>query len=125
MSQFHKIRNDIGIIKAMKLDCETAMISEYLKSFDMSAALAEKTRYEELQKKLAEQQKAKETAQDVTPSRPAIECASELVPPVQVTLDTQDTKTIKVIFYDTTAAFRTDMKALTEKTRYKNTEGIK
>ena len=40
----------------MRVGCEAQMIDRYLQTLDMSAALAEKTRFEEQQKKLAEYQ---------------------------------------------------------------------
>ena len=53
----NRVKNDLGIIKAMKLDFEQNVLDVYLRTLDMSAALAEKTRMEEQAerlKKLAE-----------------------------------------------------------------------
>ena len=49
-----KVDNDLRIITAMKCDCETQMKYIYLKTLDMSSALAEKTKFEEETKKMAE-----------------------------------------------------------------------
>lgn len=56
LASIRRVKNDIGIIRAMKVGCEAQMIDRYLQTLDMSAALAEKTRFEEQQKKLAEYQ---------------------------------------------------------------------
>jgi len=57
-----KVKNDIGIIKAMKLGCEQQMFDKYLQTLDMSAAMAEKTRWEDQQKKLKEYEEAQKKA---------------------------------------------------------------
>ena len=56
LTAINRAKNDIGIIRAMRVGCEAQMIDRYLQTLDMSAALAEKTRFEEQQKKLAEYQ---------------------------------------------------------------------
>ena len=99
-----KAKNDIKVIKAMKSETETTMISAFLQRLDIADALAEKTRYEELQKRMAVKEEPK----------PIIEPVKE---EPQDELKPEEFKTIKVIFYDTTAAFRQDMKQLTEKHR--------
>jgi len=62
-----KVKNGINIIKAFGVDCEQQMLDKYLDTLDMSAAMAEKTRWEEQQKRLKEyeeaQRKAKEEAE--------------------------------------------------------------
>lgn len=116
-----KASNDIGIIKAMRTPCEVSMIAEYIKTLDMSAALAEKARYEELQKRIEERQKAKEAAATVNFTEVSASgvAQSYTIPrvacPETGTNAPEEPKTIKVIFYDTTAAFRHEMKALTDK----------
>ena len=57
-----KFKNDIGIIKAMKTGCEQQMLDKYLQTLDMSAAMAEKTRWEDQQKKLKEYEEAQKKA---------------------------------------------------------------
>ncbi|WP_352416114.1 DUF1351 domain-containing protein [Oscillibacter ruminantium] len=127
-----KTRNDIGIIKAMNLSMEQQVLDVYLRTFDMSAALAEKTRLEAAQKRMEEydaaQQKAvQEAAQEpktvVIDGTPGHDFC-DLKPgdrvvfggsPVTADIPQEEPKTIKVIFYDTTEAFRHDMRALTEK----------
>ncbi|MEG2217785.1 MAG: DUF1351 domain-containing protein, partial [Clostridia bacterium] len=47
-----KFGNDYRIIKAMALPCEAQMLDVYLRTLDMSAALAEKARFDEQQKRL-------------------------------------------------------------------------
>lgn len=116
-----KASNDIGIIKAMRTPCEVSMIAEYIKTLDMSAALAEKARYEELQKRIEERQKAKEAAATVNftevaaPEVASFPAATRSACPETGIKAPEETKTIKVVFYDTTAAFRHEMKALTDK----------
>ena len=50
LEAIRKTHNDIGIIVAMQLPCTEQMISTYLDTLDMSAAMEEKHRYEEAQK---------------------------------------------------------------------------
>lgn len=122
MEIFEKTENDIKIIKAMKLDCETQVLDAYLKNLDMSEALAEKNRFEEQQAKIKEYeeaQKAKEREQQevIEVAKIEIEQEQEIEPQeIQPVVELQEeTKTIKVIFHDTTEAFRAEMKALTIK----------
>lgn len=110
-----KVSNDIGIIKAMCAPCEVSMISEYIKTLDMSAALAEKSRYEELQKRIEERQKAKESAHNVEFSEVKHEPTVSSKPLQMQAAPPEEPKTIKVIFYDTTADFRHEMRTLTDK----------
>lgn len=120
-----KTRNDIGIIKAMNLNGEQQVLDVYLRTLDMSAALAEKTRLEAQQKRMEEYEAARQKAAQEAPQEP--KTVVQAVSPVQertqapcVTFDDtseppEEPKTIKVVFYDTTEAFRHDMRALTEK----------
>ncbi len=135
MATIEKVKNDIGIIKAMRLECETQVIDKYLINFDMSEALAEKVRLEEQQKKIAEYEKqtigtAEKIKEEVDTEHQEVkiigvdadfkDCkpgdmvqlgnceTAELTPP-------EEPKTIKVIFHDTTEVFRHEMRALTEK----------
>ncbi|MEG1880824.1 MAG: hypothetical protein RR145_05825 [Oscillospiraceae bacterium] len=110
----NKAHNDVEIIRAMHLECEAVVLDVYLSKLDMSAALAEKNRFEERQKQLAEfSAKPAPTA-----AVPQTDNEYEITAPKPLRThqtNAEDTKTISVIFYDTTPAFRQDMKALTEK----------
>jgi len=130
-----KVGNDIKIIKSMNLECEKQVTDVYLRTLDMSKALEEKSRYEDQQKKLAEYEakkaaeaaecEARQTAEAV--ARPAAEPQREpisfaepitetyLYHPEPAVMSSEEPKTIKVIFYETTAAFRANMRMLTEK----------
>lgn len=110
-----RISGDITIIKSMALECESAVLSRYIATLDMSEAMAEKTRFEDEQKRIeefTERQKARQAAQAASQKleevkKEALDVEYEEVKP--------DIKTIKVVFYDTTPEFRAEMKALTEK----------
>lgn len=127
-----KIRNDLKIIVAFGSEFELNIKDKYLQSYDMSAALAEKNRLEEQKIKLAAAEKARKETEEAqktaiaeTPPKTAPICNANITPIIpQETQQTvvnepvrvcEDRKTIKVIFYDTTAEFRADMKALTDK----------
>lgn len=120
-----KARNDIKVIRAMSCACEDQMVSAYLERLDMSAALMEKNRYEARQEQLARMAEREAAAapvvhdagapgfdlRDVKPGEVvSFGGATESAPPLG-----GEIKTIEVVFYDTTAAFRADMKALTER----------
>ena len=94
-----KAKNDIKVIKAMKSEHETTMLQAFLIRLDIADALAEKTRYEELEKRMAAPK----------PTEEAPKITEEVPKPAE------ELKTIKVVFHDTTASFRADMKALTDK----------
>jgi len=123
--RIQKTRNDIGIIKAMNLSGEQQVLDVYLRTLDMSAALAEKTRLEGQQKRMEEYEAARQKAAQEAPQEP--KTVVQAVSPVQERtqapyIASDDTpeppekpKTIKVIFYDTSEAFRHDMRALTKK----------
>lgn len=98
------IRKDIETLRSMKLSNEVPALAKYYETLDLSAAIAENLRLQKLA--LAEDQK-KEPVQE---PEMLVELRSpdEIAPP-------EEPKTIKVIFYDTTAAFRAEMKALTER----------
>lgn len=53
LTAIRRVKNDIGIIRAMRVECEAQMIDRYLQTLNMSDALAEKARFEEHQKRLA------------------------------------------------------------------------
>lgn len=129
-----KVRNDIGIIKGMRLDCEAQVMDTYLRTLDMSAALAEKTRLEDQKRRMEEYEAAqKKAAQEVTqepqtvivdgtPGHDLCDCrpGDHVAFGIDFSASKDTTayaelKTIKVVFYNTTEAFRHDMRALTEK----------
>ena len=124
MSKISKISQDLKIIYALKSEFEQQMIDVYLSNFDMSAALQTQTRLEaqkaELIKIKARQEEQKLQAHHEPPqSSPIVQCESLPIQqhssPADVVSVPEEAKTIKVIFYDTTAEFRKDMKALTDK----------
>lgn len=143
VATINKVRNDLQVIEGMKLDCEAQVKVAYLKILDMSEALAEKNKFEEQQKQLAEVKRQQEKARAVKsqPGKATFEPSvidgntnlSNLSPDNNVAFagyaDSEEkvgsvvagtnayvgTKTIRVIFYDTTSDFRTEMRALTEK----------
>lgn len=127
-----KTRNDIGVIKAMNLSGEQQVLDVYLRTLDMSAALAEKTRLEDQQKRMEEYEAARQKAAQEAPQEPKTVVVGgtpghdlcDCKPgdhvifgwkPVTADISQEELKTIKVVFYDTTEAFRHDMRALTEK----------
>lgn len=65
-----KTHNDIGVIVAMQLPCTEQMISTYLDTLDMSAAMEEKHRYEEAQKAKAQLEKQKQAEPEVAKPEP-------------------------------------------------------
>ena len=123
-----KIRNDLKIITAFGSEFELNIKDKYLQSYNMSAALAEKNRLEDQKTKLEAAGKARQVAEKAkcTVSESNTPNSSVNVAPV-ISQETQQTaisepvslsddrKTIKVIFYDTTAEFRAEMRALTNK----------
>lgn len=120
-----KAGNDIKVIRAMNCKCEDQMITAYLARLDMSAALMEKSRYEARQEQIAKLAEAEPAAAPVAHDAGAPEFSLHDVKAGEVvsfggaterTLPSpEEPKTIKVIFYDTTAAFRSDMKEIIER----------
>ncbi len=122
IAAINRVKNDLGIIRAMALPFEQQIIDAYLRTLNMSEALAEKKRMEEQ----AERLKALEAERKAVAPLPAPAPAPvEPPPPAAMTqsavipLDnapiSEATKTIDVRFYGTTEAFRREMKALTQK----------
>lgn len=70
LEAIRKTHNDIGIIVAMQLPCTEQMISTYLDTLDMSAAMEEKHRYEEAQKAKAQLEKQKQAEPEVAKPEP-------------------------------------------------------
>lgn len=73
LEAIRKTHNDIGIIVAMQLPCTEQMISTYLDTLDMSAAMGEKHRYEEAQKAKARLEKQQAEPVVVKPQPVAVE----------------------------------------------------
>lgn len=138
-----KAKNDISIIKAMNLECEQQMLDKYLDTLDMSAAMAEKTRFEERQKQLKEYETQRKKAAQNPPAEPSqrvgnppyIEAACrEVEEPAQTQQNdksqvTEELKTISVTLEDTTADFRQAMSVLCKqhgiKYRYAKQEDLR
>lgn len=70
MEKIRKAHSDIRIIRAMQLPCTEQMISTYLDTLDMSAAMEEKHRYEEAQKAKAQLEKQKQAEPEVAKPEP-------------------------------------------------------
>jgi phage host-nuclease inhibitor protein Gam len=107
--------SDLQTIADLKSEFELQIKDTYLRTLDLSAALNEKTRLEQQKAMLAEYEakKAKEAKEAEPPE--VIEPEIEAVPVYDPVYVAERTKTIKVIFYDTTSVFRQEMKELTEK----------
>ena len=119
-----KVGNDIKIIRAMKLPFEQNVLDVYIRTLDMSAALAEKSRMEEQAerlKKLAEadlERRQNDQLANATAPIMANPVDEPATAPQSVPASPQEverTKDIDVRFYATTASFRADMKALADK----------
>jgi hypothetical protein len=115
---FKKVKDDLAVINGLEGDFAIQCKDYYLKGFDLSGALAEVKRLEENAKRLAEYEARQKIAQQ-TEEEPKetiqqeVEQEETYIPSVEI--EPEQTKTIKVIFYDTTQAFRDEMKALTIK----------
>lgn len=108
------IRKDIQALRSMHLSNEVPALAKYYETLDLSAAISENLR---LQKLALEEDRKKppvESAQDVEEPAPPKDYSFRPDSVVSVPIQ-EDPKTIKVIFYNTTAAFRAEMRALTEK----------
>ena len=123
-SAIDKARNELGIIQKMNLPFESQIIDVYLKTLDMGAAIAEKSRLEEQERAIEAARKILEekTAQREFEKPVTLQPSEPIVPEflLEPTIPTEPSanetlKTIRVIFYDTTPEFRAEMKALTQK----------
>lgn len=103
-----KFKNDINVIKAMKLECEDMMLDAYVKTLDMSAALQEKHDFEARQEALKKSEKQEAENADNVPS-------TEPDAPYEKEVKGEILKTIDVRFYDTSEEFRKAMKELTSR----------
>lgn len=110
-------KKDVKAIRDMHLTNETAALSVYSKTRDLGAAMAENMRLQKL---------ARETAEKLPPAEPEIRTvpghgeltqrqAEQMKNAMDAAFSEETPKTIQLIFYDTTAAFRAEMKALTQK----------
>lgn len=119
-------KKDIQAIRDMHLANEAAALSVYSKTRELGAAMTENMRLQRLAREAAEK------LPPAVPSMPEIrtvpghaELSDDEERQVSEFIDraikrdtgnkTEDLRTITVIFYETTAAFRADMKALTER----------
>lgn len=111
-ARIKSITADVDTIQNMHLTHETAVLACYYDTLDLSAAMAENLRLSKLDLALDQQ---KEPVQH--PEPPAVPQATPIPEPASVNEPArpEEPKTIKVIFYDTTAAFRAEMRALTDK----------
>jgi len=132
-----KVNADIEIIKGMHIECEQTMLDTYLRTLNMSTALAEKTRYEAQQAALKEYEQRKLEAEQKAAQEPVEPIAEtchpnetpaepEIIEPAPIPdyfgaihdtrpIPQEEIKDVRLVFYATTAAFRAEMKALTEK----------
>ena len=74
VERIRKTHSDIGIIVAMQLPCCDQMLSTYLETLDMSRAMEEKHKYEQVQKAKAQAKQA-----EPAPSSPAAQPVAEAV----------------------------------------------
>lgn len=129
-----KVTADLAVIDGLEGEFCVQCKDHYLRTLDLSGALAESKRLEENKKRLEEYEAKKKEEREAAdlerrqnaqlaeftkpitethlwkaPDEPAFEQPQELA------AQAEQTKTIKVIFYDTTEAFRHEMRELTEK----------
>ena len=114
-------KKDVSTLRDMHLSNEAAALSVYSKTRDIGAEISEKMRLKKLAVEAEKALREKETQEDLHQRQEAQ--LNHFTAPITETYFmqpeapevTEETKTIKVIFYDTTHDFRADMKALTEK----------
>jgi hypothetical protein len=106
-----KTSDGLEAISGLKSEFELQIKDMFLKTLDLTAALAENTRLVERKKQMEEYKASEDRRKRI------IEHIEEDRESEQSTVNEapEEPKTIKVIFYDTTQAFRREMKALTEK----------
>lgn len=116
-----KIKADIEAIKSMALENEVPALARYYETLDLSAAIAEDARLKRVAKDEAKKSMPQESAviQRTRVEFPHAEPVAPVAPvatvPAAADPVKEEPKTIKVIFYDTTAEFRAEMRALTQK----------
>lgn len=111
-SRVDSIRKDTDTICNMNLTHEVPVLSRYYETLDLSAAMNENLRLSKLD--LARDQQNEPVQDPEPPADPNVSHVQETAP-VSEPEPPEEPKTIKVIFYDTTAAFRAEMRALTDK----------
>ena len=118
-----RVRSDMGALRALGGEGQERLLDVYLQTLDMGAAIREQKRLQaqaEALRQLAVRDAADGEARREAPQPPAPAAGDGLsigggeaeeipTPPAEAL------KTIRVIFYDTTAAFRREMKALTQR----------
>lgn len=107
--------SDLQTIADLKSEFELQIKDTYLRTLDLSSALNEKTRLEQQKARLAEYEAKKAEEAKEADEAPIIQRKPESQVVYEPIYEVEQTKTIKVIFYDTTAAFRSDMKDLTDR----------
>lgn len=109
VAKIEEIRNGLTAISQLNSKFELQVKAKFLETLNLATALSENSRLEETEKTLAKTDfSVKQAPQAQTPTQTA--------PATPTSGDTDEKlKTIKVVFHDTTAAFRADMKALVEK----------
>lgn len=116
-SMIESSKKDVAALRDMHLSNEAAALSVYSKTRDLGAAMAENMRLQRL---------AAEADRNLPPADAEIRAvpghgeltkhqAARVAECMNVALSEEAPKTIKVVFYNTTAAFRADMRALTER----------
>lgn len=123
-----KVKNNIGIIKAMKTGCEQQMLDKYLQTLDMSTAMAEKTRWEAQQERLKKYEESQKNTHQKENQHEQLSMNSAFKVPVEPQSERfhvqepeeipevrESDRTISVTFKDTTEAFRHEMGTLCRK----------
>ena len=115
-AKISKCKSDLKIISATCGQYTAACQQRYIETLNVSDALAEFKRLEELDRRRAiieaeEKKKTEEKAKAVEVEPPPIPQEAPL-PIMNTQPATEELKTIDVRFHNTTAAFRADMKAL-------------
>lgn len=119
--RFTTVKGDLTVIDGWDSASRDIVRDKYLETLDLGTAMAEGKAYEQRQKALANVKAAQEerevTAGLEAYNKAVVHSGKSAADVVDVPYEEvpEDTKTIKVVFYDTTTAFRADMKALTEK----------
>lgn len=111
-SRVDSIRKDTDTICNMNLTHEVPVLACYYDTLDLSAAMNENLRLSKLDLSRDQQ---KEPVQDTEPTATSKASPVQENIPVNEPDPPEEPKTIKVIFYDTTAAFRSEMRKLTDK----------
>ncbi len=104
-----RTKSEIKVIRAMRLPFEAEVLSAYLETLSMGAAL-EKKQFLEAQAAALEKMK------DTQPPATVSHSPAPVQPAEPTSAEAHEvTKTLNIRLYDTTAAFRQDMKAVIKK----------